>query len=110
MKNNVYPCKTQFYYIKVEFKGVKTILACFRDVRTISKINKNFSGVSINFTLAKRHPYSHVGLFCASANPDHSNRFEPTSKPFRLVHHFNTLMEWKYKKAFLNGKFKIFVK
>ena len=24
-KNNVYPCKHQFYYIKVEFKGVKII-------------------------------------------------------------------------------------
>ena len=24
-KNNVYPCKPQFYYLKVEFKGVKTI-------------------------------------------------------------------------------------
>ena len=24
-KNNVYPCKPQFYYIKVEFKGVKII-------------------------------------------------------------------------------------
>ena len=24
-ENNVYPCKPQFYYIKVEFKGVKTI-------------------------------------------------------------------------------------
>ena len=24
-KNNVYPCKPQFYYIKVEFKGVKFI-------------------------------------------------------------------------------------
>ena len=30
-KNNVYPCKPQFYYIKVGFKGVKIILACFRD-------------------------------------------------------------------------------
>ena len=30
-KINVYPCKPQFYYIKVGFKGVKTILACFRD-------------------------------------------------------------------------------
>ena len=29
-KNNVYPCKPQFYYIKVGFKGgVKTIMACF---------------------------------------------------------------------------------
>ena len=30
-KNNVYPCKRQFYYIKVGFKGVKIIWACFRD-------------------------------------------------------------------------------
>ena len=30
-KNNVYSCKPQFYYIEVEFKGVKIIEACFRD-------------------------------------------------------------------------------
>ena len=30
-KNNVYPCKPQFYYIKVGFKGVKIIWACFCD-------------------------------------------------------------------------------
>ena len=30
-KNNVYPCKSQFYFIKVGSKGVKIILACFRD-------------------------------------------------------------------------------
>ena len=30
-KNNVYPCKPQFYYIKVGFKGVKIIEASFRD-------------------------------------------------------------------------------
>ena len=30
-KNNVYPCKPQFYYIKVGFKGVKIVKACFRD-------------------------------------------------------------------------------
>ena len=30
-KNNVYPCKPQFYYIKVGFKGVKNIQVCFRD-------------------------------------------------------------------------------
>ena len=29
--NNVYPCKPQFYYIKVGFKGVNIIVACFRD-------------------------------------------------------------------------------
>ena len=27
------PCKPQFYYIKVGFKGVKIIQACFRDVK-----------------------------------------------------------------------------
>ena len=31
MKNNVYPGNPQFYYIKVGFKGVKIIKACFRD-------------------------------------------------------------------------------
>ena len=30
-KNNVYPCKPKYYYIKVGFKGVKIIQACFRD-------------------------------------------------------------------------------
>ena len=31
MKTNVYPCKPQFYYTKVGFKGVKIIYACFCD-------------------------------------------------------------------------------
>ena len=31
-KINVYPWKPQFYYIKVVFKGVNIILACFRDM------------------------------------------------------------------------------
>ena len=30
-KNIVYPCKPQFYYIKVGFKWVNIIYACFRD-------------------------------------------------------------------------------
>ena len=30
-KNNIYPYKLQFYYIKVGFKGVKIIQVCFRD-------------------------------------------------------------------------------
>ena len=30
-KINVHSCKSQFYCIKVGFKGVKTIYACFRD-------------------------------------------------------------------------------
>ena len=31
-KNNIYPCKPQFYYIKVGFMGVKIIQVCFRNV------------------------------------------------------------------------------
>ena len=31
-KNSVYPCKLQFYCIKVGFKGVKILQVCFRDV------------------------------------------------------------------------------
>ena len=30
-KTNAYPCKPQFYYIKVGFKGVKITQVCFRD-------------------------------------------------------------------------------
>ena len=30
-KNNIYPCKPQFYYIKVGFTGVNIIYLCFRD-------------------------------------------------------------------------------
>ena len=33
-KNNVYPWKPQFYYIKVGFKGVKIIQVCFHDEHT----------------------------------------------------------------------------
>ena len=36
--NNVYSCKPQFYYIKVGFKGVNIIKACFHDdVREVSR-------------------------------------------------------------------------
>ena len=38
-KINVYPCKPQFYCIKVGFKRVKTIKACFRDGNSISIYN-----------------------------------------------------------------------
>ena len=35
-KNNVYPCKPQFYYIKVGFKGVKITYVGFRDVQIVN--------------------------------------------------------------------------
>ena len=37
-KNNIYPCKSQFYNIKVGFKGVKIIQACFRDAVTFRRL------------------------------------------------------------------------
>ena len=37
-KNNMYPCKPQFYYIKVGFKGVKIIKACFRYVVRLQRL------------------------------------------------------------------------
>ena len=41
-ENNAYPCKPQFYYIKVGFKGVKIIYACFRDGLRLSILGKHF--------------------------------------------------------------------
>ena len=35
MRKKVYPSKPQFYYIKMGFKVVKIIQACFRDVRRL---------------------------------------------------------------------------
>ena len=39
--NNVYPCKPQFYYIKVGFKGVKITKASFRNVFYFGNLNMN---------------------------------------------------------------------
>ena len=35
MKNDIYPCKPQFYYIKVGFMEVKIIKACFRNAKRL---------------------------------------------------------------------------
>ena len=48
-KTNVYPCKPQFYYIKVGFTGVKIIWACFRDVLSLLKLPKVLSLTMIEF-------------------------------------------------------------
>ena len=34
-KNNVYPCKPQFYYVKVGFKGINIKKACFHDILSV---------------------------------------------------------------------------
>ena len=36
-KNNIYPCKPQFYYIKVGFKGGQNYIGLFRDNKAATK-------------------------------------------------------------------------
>ena len=48
--NNVYPCKPQFYIIKVEFKGVKIIYACFHDVSAV--LRDQFTVCFLSFFLS----------------------------------------------------------
>ena len=40
-KYNVYPCKPQFYYVKVGFHGVKIIQACFRDIKFYTTVGQS---------------------------------------------------------------------
>ena len=63
-KNNVYPCKPQFYYIKVRFKGVRIIEVCFRDVqrRTCAAEKRNIFQQS--YFLRHRYNHSVVKLWC----------------------------------------------
>ena len=59
-KNNVYPCKSQFYYIKVGlFKGVKIILARFRDV--MASTNKS---ADLGQNVRLRLVLLNAALFC----------------------------------------------
>ena len=61
-KNNVYPCKPQFYYIKVGFKGVKIISACFCDVIKIkqkSLCKPRFYYIKVGFKGVKNY----IGTF-----------------------------------------------
>ena len=51
-KNNVYPIKPQFYCIKVEFKGIKTILACFRE-EVDNPITKTLLNISLTYIIEK---------------------------------------------------------
>ena len=70
-KNNVYPCKPRFYYIKVGFKGVSIIKACFRDDWILSSIVitllKRDRGVARNFT--KMKPPKRIFEISAEAQP-----------------------------------------
>ena len=53
-KNNVYPCKPQFYYIKVGFKGVNIIQVCFRDVHVYDQRTNIHKVQSVSELLANK--------------------------------------------------------
>ena len=81
-KNNVYPCKPQFYYIKVGFKGVKIIKVCFRDVhirhllkcKTIPRLTSNTSDITFKQlssqieTYTKSHGIYHMTYYHITVN------------------------------------------
>ena len=52
-KNNVYPYKTKFYCIKVGFKGVKIIEACFHDEDITKTYLYNFDPLKPHFYIVK---------------------------------------------------------
>ena len=61
-KTNVYPCKPQFYYIKVGFKGVKFIKACFRDAEWSSwmRIRLLISRLLSQPPLGRKHSFKDI--------------------------------------------------
>ena len=64
-KTNVHPCKSQFYYIKVGFKGVKTKQACFHDGMALSILDKDSADAQtvFFFVLFFRFIYLFIFLF-----------------------------------------------
>ena len=52
MKNNVYPCKSQFYYIKTGFKGIIIMQVCFWGKNCKIQVHPVFkSPACTNFTI-----------------------------------------------------------
>ena len=100
MKNNVYPCKSQFYYIKVGFKGVNIIKVCFRDdyrcmicFLQISLIGSLgcyvteyvFLRIKILFILPQQSCFQTVCLKLVETN--HSKlKFQQDNTPVHLMH------------------------
>ena len=62
-KNNVYPCKPQFYYIKVGFKGVEIVKACFRDDAKLFYAQKKFYSIHL-FNKIKYFHFPHSKKGC----------------------------------------------
>ena len=62
-KNNEHPCKHQFYYIKVGFKGVKIIKARLRDVKFFV-----YTSLVLNVAFALSLFVSHLSFFDSLAS------------------------------------------
>ena len=60
--NNVYPCKPQFYYIKVGFKGVLIIQVCFPDGDEEQTVKRHKDTVSITDIQLKKS-YNREAVF-----------------------------------------------
>ena len=90
-KNNVHHCKPEFYYIKVEFKGVKIIWVCFRVVRHDFFLNKNYDinepAHEIKPTIRRvwRHKMTHKGW--RVVKPQHNQKTCVISKDLDQPEH-----------------------
>ena len=62
-KINVYPCKPQFYYIEVGFKGVQIIQACFCD-GLLQKVGARLSMSVVGLIVALL-----IIFFCSGCRP-----------------------------------------
>ena len=89
-KNNVYPCKPQLYYIKVGFKVVKIISACFRDV-----LKKSSSFVMPWFWVRKtcKNNILLLVIFCYGIHPVGTWRlYSRMTLQWTLIRHYVNVM------------------
>ena len=73
-KNNAYPCKPQFYYIKVGFKGVNIIQVCFRDALE-NLIRWSPSIIGYGTSVGSRSEFQVDHRFCKADRSSTNSRF-----------------------------------
>ena len=68
-KKNVYPCKPQFYYIKVGCKGVFVTRTCFRDVTLYIEctFNQLCEGMHLNISNEFNFSEVHGSMNCSGS-------------------------------------------
>ena len=78
-KNNVYPCKPQFYYIKVGFKGVKLyryVFMMFVRYKRIRRWISSFEFIQVGLTLSAL--LTNTDTFANSVNPGETTQNKPS--------------------------------